>query len=497
MKKIFYLYLLFISISLLSCNKEKNIISENSDTLNDQIKEYFEIETMKKNNPYIESLITFKDKTKLISIEENDNYICGYLENNIKTILDDIEICIENNYYAWSGVNYYLKKYEYAIENKLINQEEYKLIWYDFNDKNEIKDLSDKFLVCIVKSFDLKINNNETKKVFLEIDDTSFYNEIKQYDCYLYLGDLIVDKYITAIDFYEVIFDSFMCKYINNELYINSNILIKPCEYEIINENYFYKLADIYNVHSSNYKSINLSDNLINKLIIYLKNKFVEYEIGPTSFEIKIDRIKNGEDLMYVEYDNNNYYYACAYLNPAHDFEYIDYCCCDKYIWVGYENENDIQKYYKGNELIVAFQINKASQKIDLLTNNNVDNNVEYYQIYKPLFTNNNYNVSSKIEFNKEFITITDFDNDLYFSNNIKESLEYFDIIKLNDKIYFMVFINKIIENEIISENNLNYEFGKYYNELMNIMINVSISPENGYNYGLFEIEDIVNLIKK
>ena len=131
------------------------------------------------------------------------------------------------------------------------------------------------------------------------------------------------------------------------------------------------------------------------------------------------------------------------------------------------------------------------------MTNNNVDNNVEYYQIYKPLFTNNNYNVSSKIEFNKEFITITDFDNDLYFSNNIKESLEYFDIIKLNDKIYFMVFINKIIENEIISENNLNYEFGKYYNELMNIMINVSISPENVYNYGLFEIEDIVNLIKK
>ncbi len=217
----------------------------------------------------------------------------------------------------------------------------------------------------------------------------------------------------------------------------------------------------------------------------------------PTSFEIKINRVKNGEDLMYVKYDNDNYYYACAYYNSSHTEEYR-YCCKDKYVWVGYESEEDIQKYYKGNELVVSFQINKALDKVDLLTGKNIDFNVEHYQIYQVEFNEDNYNISSKIEFNDYFIMITDLSDDAYYSKDIfYHILVNFDCVELDGKIYIMSWLG--FKDGDGYTQSLQDEFGKYYDVLLEFMLDDIYSYTNKSGiveyYGLFEVEDIVNLI--
>ena len=55
-------------------------------------------------------------------------FLCAYVKNDIKNILDEIIIFEQTGILSWNfwiGIDYYLKKYEYAIKNNLIEAEKY------------------------------------------------------------------------------------------------------------------------------------------------------------------------------------------------------------------------------------------------------------------------------------------------------------------------------------------------------------------------------------
>ena len=140
-----------------------------------------------------------------------------------------------------------------------------------------------------------------------------------------------------------------------------------------------------------------ISYNLIDELSDYLCYINSEVDIIDNVFSRKLNSVKNGKDLLYVEFNSNDCYYVSGYLNVEH-IEKNKYCCLKKYIWVKYENETEIENYYDNRKMIVCFQINKSSKVIDLKTNKVVDFVIEHYQIYEPVFENNK-NVKKAIDF--------------------------------------------------------------------------------------------------
>lgn len=249
-----------------------------------------------------------------------------------------------------------------------------------------------------------------------------------------------------------------------------------------------------------------ISEDLIIDLNNYLENTQNEREIPGTSFAIKLNEVKNGKNLMYVKFNDNNYYYACAYYSPNssnHDLENIDYCCLDEYIWIGYHNEKDIDKYYDGNEFIVSFQINKAIATKDLFSNKEIISNVEHYQLYKPNFNENDYNVTPAINFVEYYIyLVSSYDKNIYCCrDDYNHILITIPCVEIDNELYIMQHLSTTHSNVENYENNLISSFGEYYEELSKIMITdkYSLTDENGsvIQYGLFEIEDIREIVIK
>ena len=152
MKKIFlaFMSLMFI-ICLVGCSDSKQFEeSKISEELNIGLEQYFEINNSLKDGEirdkiYINDLIVnyklFNKYLIFIDYEHKSKYYCAYLDSKVKEILDTIEIITpdgEPNWYLWQGENLYLKKYEYAIENDIINYNDYSLKWFEFEEKEDI-----------------------------------------------------------------------------------------------------------------------------------------------------------------------------------------------------------------------------------------------------------------------------------------------------------------------------------------------------------------------
>ncbi|MBQ7336633.1 MAG: hypothetical protein IJW92_09205 [Clostridia bacterium] len=250
-----------------------------------------------------------------------------------------------------------------------------------------------------------------------------------------------------------------------------------------------------------------LDDSLVSALRDYLKNLFTEYDLlASDSFEDKLTSIKQGKLPIHVVLDSSNYYYACAYYmeNPEQHPESscLFYCCVDDYIWVGFENEQQIPDSYQGNEFVVAFQINLTSLCQNILEEENSNITSEHFQIYETEFTDG-FNTAPPLSVSDAYVYLASAkQNPLYFCNrHTLHKYSSFSCIQLDGQWYIPMRIATEYADGDLHEVSLASNFGVYYDDLTSIMITgqYSTTAENGntYHYGLFKLEDIANLMKK
>lgn len=272
MKKIFlaFMSLMFI-ICLVGCSDSKQFEeSKISEELNIGLEQYFETNNSLKDGEirdkiYINDLIVnyklFNKYLIFIDYEHKSKYYCAYLDSKVKEILDTIEIITpdgEPNWYLWQGENLYLKKYEYAIENDIINYNDYSLKWFEFEEKEDILDSYENlFLVSITKSQMLNVINYENsekikKLIFIEENSYNFNCLIEEGKRFYLLTEKEINvTSITLLDIYEfLMYNSFEYKILNEKIYIKDNTYklnmdYVLMDYMIIDDCYFYCLDEI------------------------------------------------------------------------------------------------------------------------------------------------------------------------------------------------------------------------------------------------------------
>lgn len=265
---VFSVCLMFI-MCLIGCSEHKKLSEfEMSEDLNKEIKKYFEItDVFVEGEPLppliIEDLITkYELSNKYLVYFDKDhksNYVCAYLNNEVKEVLDTIEIIHEGyeSWFIWQGENLYLKKYEYAIEENIINCNDYPLKWIEYKDKEEILDFfEDFFLVSITKSQKINVLNCETKEegskvIYIEENSYNFSNLLERKEKFYVLSKKEIK--LTDINAHElhslIKYESFYCKILNDKFYIRDlgyhekNYDID--DYIIINDYYFCCLDEI------------------------------------------------------------------------------------------------------------------------------------------------------------------------------------------------------------------------------------------------------------
>ena len=245
------------------------------------------------------------------------------------------------------------------------------------------------------------------------------------------------------------------------------------------------------------------NEGLISTLVEYLQNIFTAYDMPPTSFAIKIDDIKKGDQPLLVQFNPKEYYFVCGYYNATHKYsEYEDreFCCVTEYTWVKFENETDIQEYYSGKKFIVAFQINKSLLVKDILSDESTVPHMEHFQKYETLFENGK-NVNASIDFDKTFIYLNSSNkSEIYHSVNIFNH-EWITLpcVEVEGELYITHKTHTVRENGNTTYVDLKEKFGEYYDALIEIMKTdkYSNTDKNGKtsHYGLFNIEEFVMAI--
>ena len=242
-------------------------------------------------------------------------------------------------------------------------------------------------------------------------------------------------------------------------------------------------------------------EELVEKLIDYLQQLCVAYDIGETSLSIKTDEIKKGAQPLQVKFDPDKYYYVCAYHSPECPEEDFLYCHAEEYTWVGFSNEKNIAEYYNGVKLWAAFQINKTSLCIDLLPGDRNVPKVEHFKMYFPVFENG-VNTTTRLEYKDTFIYLNSSDSDVVYmcSNHILHDFVSIPYIELDGKCYITQYLYTG-EPSPTYKTKLKWEFGEYYDALTEIMITDKYSKIDNVGrkiyYGLFEINAFVDKVLK
>ena len=247
------------------------------------------------------------------------------------------------------------------------------------------------------------------------------------------------------------------------------------------------------------------SSELISALVKYLGTLRVSYEIEGTSVEIKIDKIKNGARPLLVEFDASKSYYVCGYYKGehAHKREQTDYCCTSEYLWLQYEKAEDIRENYRGNICVVSFQLSPASSVTDIRPGKETAPAFEHFAKVKTVFEDG-YNTENFEDFNRIFITLNSDSKDrvYYTTSAYYDTLVTFYCVEMADQIFIPVPMYDTRSDGTRYDYDLMREFGKYYDDLMGIIVIDSYkeSSEDGTNtlyYGLFPIKDFAESVLK
>ena len=251
-----------------------------------------------------------------------------------------------------------------------------------------------------------------------------------------------------------------------------------------------------------------IEDELKYTLLYYLKSNQLE-EAKKLSLESIILHSKGNYNPLLINLSEEKKYYVCVYYTDEHEYEEIEtlaYCCYDSYIWVGFESEEDIPEYYKGEKLLTAFQINTQVSCKNLKTGEiNIVSN--HFMLYTPRFEGGS-NITQPASIDKILFYLTSQDNSPIYFTSISEGYKGCNLrcIEIDGEIYLSEYSPiKIEENhEIVYEKDLNSSFGKYYDQLINVMISDKYSETdtdaNGnvrtYYYGIYNVEDLIDIIK-
>lgn len=261
-------------------------------------------------------------------------------------------------------------------------------------------------------------------------------------------------------------------------------------------------------------KKQSIESDLIVNLVEYLDSLDAEYMMVSTSIGIKINQIREDSVFkrqpVHVEIDPSSYYFMCGYYNCTHQDETRAYTCAEKYNWVRFENADEIQEYYNGEKMIVAFQINESLFVKDVLTG---DVNVVGFTNFQPFDTQftDGFNTNAPVVYdktlvflyNKQFIPRKQLDEAhiYYFAEDWRSEWDMFYCIRREGVYYVLIELYSISSNGYRYENDLTREFREYYDTLIDMIQKdeeYSVDKK-GYTqyYGLIPMNDFVNAVLK
>lgn len=239
---------------------------------------------------------------------------------------------------------------------------------------------------------------------------------------------------------------------------------------------------------------------LVLALVDHLDHFLAEGHIGDSSIWYKIEMIKRGMQPLLLDFTSSEPYYVCGFHNMEHDAEYA-FCCAEKYTWVKYDSLDKIPEEYNGEGLFVSFQINKATYVKDLLSGKENEIDFEHFQLYR--IPHGNGEILSS-DFEKIFIYLNDSDKStIYYSTDVYDNvMRIIPCINLDENYYIRYWL--YLENLDGSHTDIDYDylavnFGKYYDDMMSIMITdkYSVTNDNGavIHYGIIDVDDLAEKI--
>lgn len=253
-------------------------------------------------------------------------------------------------------------------------------------------------------------------------------------------------------------------------------------------------------IEKNEVKTIEIKETLIASLKEYLKYYFLQADRYTPSFAEKIDYIKRNERSPLLVKFSDECYYVAAYFENS-DGMLKNY---DKYTWVGFEKAEDVKESWEGKKIVIAFQI-KPQEFCVNLTTDSTDVEMDYFDAYRPKFSNGVASVPEFDSFHSFLIYLaqeSDVDNK-YIGVTGRDCEGNFDCIELDGKNcikeYYSAEKNGVevpyIDTDVEYRRVLQY--GEYYDELMKIAQKHSESQDSlTLNYLLFEITDFVKIIE-
>ncbi|MBQ7326958.1 MAG: hypothetical protein IJW93_05750 [Clostridia bacterium] len=254
------------------------------------------------------------------------------------------------------------------------------------------------------------------------------------------------------------------------------------------------------------YKTIEVLKNdseLVITLIEYLNwlDSKISYDLPDSTLENKINSIKSGRiQPLLVDFKPDNCYFVCGYHSCDEDLsDKEDYYCASKYTWVKYESEKDIKDSYDDKAFIVAFQINRPSLTKNILTGDKKSQSVETIGLYKPKFVSGT-NVSTFKVVDSTYIHLTASESDIvYLSSYEPNYLNEIPCVRLDDRYYIALEIYTVGVDGKRHDYDNSWNFGEYYNSVMEIMItgkySQAITSVSTRHYGLLDIDEFVEKI--
>ena len=240
-----------------------------------------------------------------------------------------------------------------------------------------------------------------------------------------------------------------------------------------------------------------LSQELIGTLTAYLKGYNVEYDMPAPTLEEIFDGIKDGDNALKIGFDDSDVYYACAYCVEPHESETKDFCCVDKYEWIGFDGEENIREVIDGKKSVAIFRIDKSSCCTDILSGE--EYSAEHYRLCKLTFENGKYAGDPPV-FSDSFIYVTSESGAIYLSTDEFD----FDIRTLRftereGKDFLLVATNIESADGTAKTVDLKGYFGKYYQDLIAVMKTGEYVEqfEGGgkTEYGLIALSDIADIV--
>ena len=252
-------------------------------------------------------------------------------------------------------------------------------------------------------------------------------------------------------------------------------------------------------------------DYLIYALKTYIRHMSFSFLLLENSYEDKFNMAAESGCALYVTLDPESAYYVCAYSGSDHENEFWNQCCLDDYTWVSFSNEQDIVEEYNGEDFVVCFRIYKTLSCVNILSENNDEMDMEYFQLYWTQFAQDT-NTPADLTDSQSFIYfyskgageyhqrynpyVVYHSEDIYYHKNVTLMLT-----EMDGTDYVRVLLKTRLPDESIRENaTLKNSFGTYYDNAMDKMATGlhSVTDQDGTvrEYGLLSVASIALMIK-